>query len=128
MLPVREARVSSPATPSPRPGLKAAAAAALLELLRLSTNVALFIFPASLCACSMGAAIHVLSRWICGEGSAVEETSWAILVRAMGLLLRLLPAFFPLLMYRLYEYVNLVVEEVMEKVQIAVRLLCLISS
>jgi hypothetical protein len=75
----------------------------------------------------MGAAIHVLSRWICGEGSAVEETCWAILVRAMGLLLRLLPAFFLLLMIRLYEYVNLVVEELTEKVQIAVRLLCLIN-
>jgi hypothetical protein len=111
-------------TPSPRPVLKAAG----LVLFRLFRNAVLCVFLATFGACCLGIGIHVLGRRICGEGSAVEEAGWAILVRAMRLLLRLFPAFFPLFTSRLYEHVMFIVEEGTDKVQKAVRFVRLLCS
>jgi hypothetical protein len=112
------------ATPSPRPALKAAA----LVLFRLLRNTVLCVFLATFGACCLGIGIHVLGRRICGEGSAVEEAGWAILVRAMRLLLRLFPAFFPLFTSRLYEHAMFIVEDGTDKVQKAVRFVRLLCS
>ncbi|CAL4998702.1 unnamed protein product [Urochloa decumbens] len=87
------------ARPPRRPLLNAAAA-----LFRLVADAVLYGYLAALWAHTLGGTVvEILGRWVCGEGSAAEAAGVAVRAVCKPVIVRLLPAFFPLLLMRVRE-------------------------
>jgi hypothetical protein len=87
-------------------------------LFRLAANAVLGAFLAGFFACSLGSALRVLGRWICGEGSFVEGAGGAIVESTKGFLLTVSPLFILLFKVRMFEHAIFVVNEAKDKVLI----------